>query len=248
MSKFTLLPPSEICFKKPKANYVIYYDNPIISVVEDRKGEKYIIDEKTGEYKKIKNPFYIKLNKKNIRIFHDNRLEIIKKNGYRCYVTDFAILLGARTDYRNYPLEENGRTIIYSTKEATSDYTYKEIKELVIYINDYGEKRTDYADDKLISSRPKTKYSEIKGESSSENINNKGVIEVEYGEYPQMVVFEDLSKTLEKQYQNGKLKKTGKYYTTNKQSEQPDWYCDEKFEERKHQEYEYKGKNTFVLL
>ena len=67
----------------------------------------------------------------------------------------------------------------------------------------------------------------------------KGILEVEYGEYPQSIVSEDFSRTLERAYSNGTINQTNKKYTT-------DSVCyedtDTPFKARTHIEYEYNGK------
>ena len=65
-----------------------------------------------------------------------------------------------------------------------------------------------------------------------------GIIEILYGEYPQTIVDENYSHELERVYNNGSLKTTGKNYTTDSVI-----YKDSKtsFRARAHTEYEYNG-------
>ena len=66
-----------------------------------------------------------------------------------------------------------------------------------------------------------------------------GILEVEYGEYPQDIVPESFAKTLERAYSNRTIKQTGKKYTTD--SVKYDDY-NQVFKGRNHVEYEYNGK------
>lgn len=62
-------------------------------------------------------------------------------------------------------------------------------------------------------------------------------MEVEYGEYPQYAVDANLGRTLDREFASGRLKKTGKTYTTDSSR-----FNSDSFEARKHHEYEYNGK------
>lgn len=249
MEKFTFLSLKEFYFQKPKSKYATDYPRPITNVVQDKKGNKFFIDNNTMEYKKIKNPLYTILKQKDITTFYDDRIEIIKKNGHQCYMTDFAILLGGKAELSVYSTIENGRTMPCSFLQLTRNMSNNE-RTHVMCIDANGNIHKELAKNKYNSARPMTKYSEISSLATNEKINKNGILEVEYGEYPQMVAFEDLSKILEENYLRGKLKKTGKIYTTNKQSQKSDWYYDKKFEERKHEEFEYNGKKyiRFVIF
>ena len=67
----------------------------------------------------------------------------------------------------------------------------------------------------------------------------KGIKEIEYGEYPQTIVSENISYLLERAYLHRTLKRTGKSYTTDSVN-----YSDINvgFKARSHIEYEYNGK------
>lgn len=66
-----------------------------------------------------------------------------------------------------------------------------------------------------------------------------GFLEVEYGEYPQYVVDTSLGRTLDSEFSAGRLRKTGKTYTTDSRR----WNANsEKFSPVEHEEYEYNGK------
>lgn len=66
-----------------------------------------------------------------------------------------------------------------------------------------------------------------------------GVLEVEYGYYPQKAVSKDMQERLERAYRRGSISRTRNRYTTD--SRKYDKYK-EKFLEKQHDEYEYNGK------
>lgn len=66
-----------------------------------------------------------------------------------------------------------------------------------------------------------------------------GVLEVEYGFYPQKAVSKDMQERLESAFESGSLSRTGKNYTTD--SRRYDDY-DAEFSPKQHQEYQYNGK------
>lgn len=66
-----------------------------------------------------------------------------------------------------------------------------------------------------------------------------GVLEVEYGFYPQKAVSKDMQERLERAFKSGSLSRTGKNYTTD--SRRYDDY-DAEFSPKQHQEYQYNGK------
>ena len=65
-----------------------------------------------------------------------------------------------------------------------------------------------------------------------------GILEVEYGYYPQKAVSKDMQLKLEQALKSGRLSRTGKGYTTD--SKRYDY--DGKFEPKRHEEYQYNGK------
>ena len=66
-----------------------------------------------------------------------------------------------------------------------------------------------------------------------------GVLEVEYGFYPQKAVSKDMQERLESAFESGSLSRTGENYTTD--SRRYDDY-DAEFSPKQHQEYQYNGK------
>ncbi len=131
------------------------------------------------------------------QIFGDNKLDIFNKIEKEARITDFSILLGGYY----YPSIRTG----YYWIKPNSKY---------ICIDYYGYGRNENANIRENGIRPVLSYSKIKGNITNENINEDGIKEVEYGEYPQYAVSKELQEKLEELYENNKLVKTDKTYKT----------------------------------
>lgn len=166
------------------------------------------------------------------QIVGDGKLDILKRYGTECAITDFSILLGGYGSYFFNPYEgKPERTGNWWTKT-----TYGNGVRLVSV---HGNSFVYYANEYTPGARPALSYSSIKSFSSKEVINADGIIEVEYGEYPQIIVGEIYSRELEKAYNNGSLIITGKKYTTDSVRNED---YNKSFRARTHQEYEYNGR------
>ncbi len=170
------------------------------------------------------------------QVFGTDQLEILKKYGVKCAITDFSILLGGIVSADNYTSE--GRTL----KDRTSWWWTKSSFRCdysAHAVDQYGNENWDLVLERYGGFRPVIPYSEISSMCSDPVRDEYGILEVEYGEYPQMVVDEGYSVELERAYNNGSLKTTEKTYTT----DSVDWRSiDVRFIAREHTEYEYKGK------
>jgi len=168
------------------------------------------------------------------QITGNDQLEIFKKYGPKCAVTDFSILLGgyvSNDDYTSEGTEMGDRTGWYWTRTAYGD-------DEVRVVNEDGCSDFNYVDSRVGGCRLALPYSSIKSISSNKVRGNSRVLEVKYGEYPQTVVNENMSSRLEGWFNNNVLKKTGKKYTTD--SQKYDEYSS-KFSPRIFEEYEYNG-------
>ena len=171
------------------------------------------------------------------QVFGKNRLKIFEEYGTKCTMTDFSKLL----DYFRsaYMSASNQEIIKQQLKDKVGKWWTKSLYEnrnVVVVCTD-GNKTWTFSDGRHVAVRPAITYSEISSMCSEPVRRENGVLEVEYGEYPQMVVDENYSSELEEEFNNGNLKVTGKSYTT-------DSPCcfNEEFSPRKHIEYEYKEK------
>ena len=171
------------------------------------------------------------------QFFEDDKLDIFKKRGTKAAVTDFSILLGAYVSDHHVDNDSSleGRTGYYWTK---SDYGESYARGV------HGTGNRCYYNVCLRNggARPALSFSSISsiptnGESGKRA--RDGVLEVEYGYYPQKAVSRDMQERLERAYRSSSISKTGNSYTTD--SVAYDDY-DTAFQPQTHQEYEYNGK------
>lgn len=171
------------------------------------------------------------------QFFEDDKLDIFKKRGTKAAVTDFSILLGAYVLDHHVDNDSSleGRTGCYWTK---SDYGKSYARGVHVTGN------SCYYNVPLRNggARPALSFSSISsiptnGESGKRA--RDGVLEVEYGYYPQKAVSRDMQERLEQAYRRGNISKTRNTYTTD--SEKYNAYS-RTFKAKTHEEYEYNGK------
>ena len=175
--------------------------------------------------------------------FESEKLDILQKRGTNAAITDFAILLGGWVDkYKNYwhidgDASLGGRTGYYWTKSDDGDND-----TFVVKASGYGQ----YFDAKIrdVGARPALPFSSIdsiptNGVSGAQKRARDGVLEVEYGYYPQKAVSRDMQERLERAFERRSLSRTGKKYTTD--SRKHDEY-DKMFLPEQHEEFQFDGK------
>ena len=170
------------------------------------------------------------------QLYFSNKLNFIDKIGTKSAVTDFSILLGgwfSDLHFTEKVIDLKHRAGWYWTK------TEADLGES--FVVSYTDTEGYYfnTSDRKIGGRPALQYSLISDVVLSKR-RPDGILEIEYGEYPQWVPSYNLQTQLERAYNNGTIKKSDKYITTD--SRKPDEY-DKKFEPQEHQIYEYKEKN-----
>ena len=173
------------------------------------------------------------------QIFGNDQLDILKKYGTKCAITDFSILLGGRVSPEYYASKE------FLSKDCTGMWWTKTpnfVDACIVLTN--GDKGCYSVDGRAVGARPALPYSSIQSISSNGVRGVNGIMEVEYGEYPQTIVDEIYSRELEKAYNNGNLRITGKNYTTDS-VRWPDYNIN--FIDRIHTEYEYNG-NKYIRV
>ena len=177
--------------------------------------------------------------------FGDNQLDIFKKRGNRAALTDFAILLGADVSiwYIANGNSLEGRTGYYWTKSKDLDwYNY------VYVVHGSGTRSSDKVNERYVGVRPAIPLSSLNAipmNEGSEIIKaNDGILEVEYGYYPQKTVSRDMQERLERAYRSSSLKKTNSHFTSD--SRKYDAY-NEIFLPKQYAEYEYNG-NKYVRI
>ena len=167
--------------------------------------------------------------------FGSQKIDIIRQIGGKCAISDFAILLGAYVCYYDHVDDDSslrGRTCLWylSSSDGAGD---------VRSVDKDGDRRWTSAGKRCSGVRPVLPYSNISDISQNGVRGRSGILEVEYGEYPQYAPDLDMQRTLESELSAGKLKKTGKAYTTDSRRWDANY---ESFKAREHQEYEYNGK------
>ena len=169
--------------------------------------------------------------------FGNDKLDILEKRGTQAAITDFSVLLGGGvSDYHvDNDSSLEGRTGLYWTKSDDGDNDAR-------VVDDDGDSYYNFVKERISGARPALPFSSISsiptnGESGKRG--RDGILEVEYGYYPQKAVSKDMQARLEREYKSGRLSKTRNSYTTD--STRYTEY-DTTFEPQTHQEYQYNGK------
>lgn len=174
------------------------------------------------------------------------KLDILQKRGTKAAITDFSILLGGWVDRKNTNYNHidgddslEGRTGNYWTKSDDGDIGVR-----VVVVIASGDRRRSYVDGRDEGARPALPFSSIasiptNGVSGAPKRARDGVLEVEYGYYPQKAVSRDMQEKLERAFERRSLSRTGKKYTTD--SRKDDEY-DKMFLPKQHEEFQLDGK------
>ena len=169
--------------------------------------------------------------------FGNDKLDILEKRGTKAAITDFSVLLGGWvSDYHvDNDSSLEGRTCWYWTKSDDGDNDAR-------VVDDHGSGSCIHVYKRNGGARPALPFSSISniptnGESGKRA--RDGILEVEYGYYPQKAASKDMQERLERAYRSGSISKTRNSYTTD--SRKYDAYG-EKFLAKQHEEYEYNGK------
>ena len=169
------------------------------------------------------------------------KLGILQKREAKAAMTDFSILLGGEVDRWHIDGDDSlgGRTGYYLLK---SDYD----GHVVIVDTLVGDDilTTVEAVKRTPGARPALSISSISriptnGGSGAPKRAGDGVLEVEYGYYPQKAVSRDMQEKLERAFARRSLSRTGKKYTTDSRKYDE---CDEVFSPRQHEEFQLDGK------
>ena len=175
--------------------------------------------------------------------FESEKLDILQKRGTKAAITDFSILLGGWVDINidylhidgDYSLE--GRTGYYWTKSDDGDNDAR-------VVDDDGDRYYYNAALRNGGARPALPFSSISsiptnGVSGAPKRARDGVLEVEYGYYPQKAVSRDMQERLERAFERRSLSRTGKKYTTD--SRKHNEFFDV-FSPKQHEEFQLDGK------
>jgi len=167
--------------------------------------------------------------------FGNDKLYILEKRGIQAEITDFSVLLGGWVSDYHVDKDSSLKVGLYWTKSDDGDNYAR-----VVY--DSGDSYNDYVDRRRGGARPALPFSSISniptnGESGKRA--RDGILEVEYGYYPQKAVSKEMQETLEREYKSDRLSKTRNSYTTDSTR-----YTEYKtpFKSQTNQEYQYNGK------
>ena len=169
--------------------------------------------------------------------FGDNRLEVFKKRGRKVELTDFAILLGARILTPNVISDKSLGYYWTRTDDRGADARV---------VLDAGDTTFDDVTSRDCGARPVLPISSIQNIPTN-GVNGKrsedGILEIEYGYYPQRAATIDIQKVLERLYKMRRITKTKNTYITDSvPTLYFPQYCSTSFEKQTYEEFEYKAK------
>ena len=140
--------------------------------------------------------------------FERDKLDVLKKRGTRAAITDFSVLLGGWVSSEHVKNDSSleGRTGDYWTKSDVGDND-------AYMVSDHGRRNSIYVRVRYGGARPALPFSSISsiptnGESGKRA--RDGILEVEYGYYPQKAVSRDMQERLERAYLSRKYIKNKK--------------------------------------
>ena len=144
----------------------------------------------------------------------DNQIDLVKKRGASAAITDFSILLGGYVNNHYRIINDDslrGRTGDYWLKTKLNDSSVYSVRsdggsnEGKVTWRDFGVRPVlTFSSSSTI---PRNTLSEVPKETED------GILEVEYGYYPQTAVDKKSQKLLEHAYKKGNIKETGNKYT-----------------------------------
>ena len=168
--------------------------------------------------------------------FKSDKLDIFKKRGTKAAITDFSVLLGGWVwEHAENDSSLEGRTGCYWTKSNDGDTNAR-------VVDDDGSSCRRNVQSRYIGARPALPFSSIGSIPTNRESGKRardGILEVEYGYYPQKAVSKDMQERLERAYRSESISKTRNIYTTDSVDHNKE---DTSFQPQTHQEYEYNGK------
>ena len=168
--------------------------------------------------------------------FKNDKLDIFEKRGTKAAITDFSVLLGGWVwEHAENDSSLEGRTGCYWTKSNDGDTNAR-------VVDDDGSSCRRNVQSRYIGARPALPFSSIGSIPTNRESGKRardGILEVEYGYYPQKAVSKDMQERLERAYRSGSISKTRNSYTTDSIAYNE---YDTSFQPQTHQEYEYNGK------
>ena len=175
----------------------------------------------------------------NGQCFGYNKLDILIEREIKAAITDFSILLGGNfTDY-NHTINDRslaGRTGWYWT---IPDDQYDD-DACIVKFDGHGDYEYVYERNAGIRlALPLSSVDTIFTNGEKGKRASDGILEIEYGYYPQKAISKDMQEKLERLYKSRSITKTGNSYTTDSVSPNDEVTS---FHPQIHQEYQYNGK------
>jgi hypothetical protein len=172
---------------------------------------------------------------KEEQIWGDKALQVMKSYGTKVGMSDLGVLLGGAVSKSDATTSDGQRTayVWSASSDGSGD---------VRAVTSNGDRNYDYPYQRLCGARPalpSSVTSSIRLSEAKPSRKISGVDVVEYGEYPQTIAEENITRELEQAFSKNQLQKTGKTY--NFDSEKRDAY-DKPFNAKEHAEYLHKGK------
>ena len=170
-----------------------------------------------------------------------NKLDILKRRGTEAAITDFSILNKGLFSDKHIKNDSSleGRVGCYWIKSEV-EKMYEE--NCVYHCQTDGFLEFAYANNCVIGARLALPFSDVSSIPTNEGSIKRardGVLEVEYGYYPQKAVSKDMQEKLENAYKSGTISKTENSYATCSSNYA---YGAVTINLHAHQEYAYNGK------
>jgi len=172
---------------------------------------------------------------KEEQIWGDKALQVMKSYGTKVGMSDLGILLGGAVSKGDNTTSEGQRSAYVWSASSDEDGDVRAVDY-------YGDRIYNSPSQRLCGARPalpSSVASSIRLSEAKPSRKISGVDVVEYGEYPQTIADESITRELEQAFSKNQLQKTGKIY--NFDSEKRDAY-DKPFNAKQHAEYQHKGK------
>jgi hypothetical protein len=171
---------------------------------------------------------------KEEQIWGDKALQAMKSYGTKVGMSDLAIVLGGPVGGSSKTSDNQLSAYVWS---ASSD-AHGDVRT----VSDNGDRGGSHPNQRLCGARPalpSSVASSIRLSEAKPSRKISGVDVVEYGEYPQTIAEENITRELEQAFSKAQLQKTGKTYTFDSEKRDAN---DTPFSAKEHAEYQHKGK------
>ena len=170
------------------------------------------------------------------QLFGQNKLDIINKIGVKAAITDFSILLGGHVSNKHFTNE--GKELKNRIGWYWLEHTVEDND--IPVLNVVGEcSSSGILSSRANGARPTLQYSLISAVALSKVRKPDGILEIEYGYYPQWAPSHNLQKELEYALKTGTMIQLKNYIITDSRKRIEHV---KEFKQQKHPIYEHKGK------